>query len=130
MVDARAFPHYWADHDFHYRAMKAGYRYFIATDAIVLNRPNKERPEADRLFDSWRGAWWFLTNRRSPMNMPTVRRLLKRHLAPREYRRVFYPILARHLAWLSYGWLTRKPWLYKPLSAVKRGVAPRRAPDA
>jgi GT2 family glycosyltransferase len=127
LVDARAFPHYWADHDFHYRAMKSGYRYFIATQAVVLNRPNKERPEAGKLFDSWRAAWWFLTNRRSAMNVPTVRRLLKRHLPAREYRKIFYPMLARHLAWLSYGWLTRKPALHKPLRLAKRAIQRERA---
>ncbi|MCA1630586.1 MAG: glycosyltransferase family 2 protein [Acidobacteria bacterium] len=130
LVDARAFPHYWADHDFHYRAMRAGYRYFIATEAMVWNRPNEERPQASKIFDSWRGAWWFMTDRRSPMNIPTVRRLLKRHLPPREYRGVFYPIFFRHVAWLSYGWLTTKPLLHKPISAVKRGILHKRAPGA
>jgi hypothetical protein len=56
------------------------------------------------------------------MNMPTLRRLLKRHLTPREYRKIFYPILFRHLSWLSYGWLMRKPSLHKPLRALKKGL--------
>jgi GT2 family glycosyltransferase len=121
-VDARAFPHYWADHDFHYRAMRAGYRYFIATEAAVWNRPNEERPQASKIFDSWRGAWWFMTNRRSPMNMPTLRRLLRRHLAPRQYRRAFYPLLARHAGWLAYGWLQKKSAIHRPLRAAKRAI--------
>jgi GT2 family glycosyltransferase len=119
VVDSQAFPHYWADHDFHYRAMKAGYRYFIATRAVVWNVPIKPRPEAGELFSST-GVRWFLFNRRSAMNIPTLRRLLKRHLPPREFRRIFYSILFRHLAWLSYGWLIRKPFLHKPLRALKR----------
>jgi GT2 family glycosyltransferase len=119
LVDSQAFPHYWADHDFHYRAMRAGYQYFIASKAVVWNVPNRLRPEAAELFSST-GVRWFLFNRRSAMNMPTVRRLLKRHLPRREYRRIFFPILFRHLAWLSYGWLLRKPLLHKPLSALKR----------
>jgi len=129
LVDSQAFPHYWADHDFHYRAMKAGYQYFIASKAVVWNVPNKLRPEATQLFSS-AGARWFLFNRRSPMNMPTVRRLLKRHLPRRQYRRTFYPILFRHLLWLSYGWLTQTPWLHKPLRKVKASLVRSKAPDA
>src|SRR5712692_1687160 len=128
LVDSQAFPHHWADHDFHYRAMKAGYRYFIAPKAVVWNVPNKVRPEASELFTS-AGVRWFLFNRRSAMNIPTVRRLLKRHLPRREYRRIFYPILFRHLAWLSYGWLLRKPLLLKPLRKVKRSLFPEKASD-
>jgi GT2 family glycosyltransferase len=121
-IDVRNFPHYWADHDFHYRAMRAGYKYFIAAEAVVWNVPNKPRPEIKRDFSL---GWlrWFLTDRRSAMNMPTLRRLLKRHLPPREYRRIFYPILFRHVAWLSYEWLIRKPLLHKPLRAFKKGLS-------
>jgi GT2 family glycosyltransferase len=122
LIDARNFPHYWADHDFHYRAMRAGYKYFIAAEALVWNVPNQPRPEVKRDF-SLRWLRWFLTDRRSAMNMPTLRRLLKRHLPPDEYRRIFYPILFRHLAWLSYEWLIRKPLLHKPLRALKKGLS-------
>lgn len=122
LVDSQAFPHYWADHDFHYRAMKAGYQYFIASKAVVWNVPNKLRPEAEELFSS-SGARWFLFNRRSAMNLPTLRRLLKRHLPPREYRKIFYPILFRHVSWLSYEWLIRRPLLHKPLRALKKGLS-------
>jgi GT2 family glycosyltransferase len=122
VVDVKAFPHYWADHDFHYRAMKAGYKYFVATDAVVWNLPNRERPEAPKsVIGSLRGTLWFLFNRRSPMNMPTVRRLLKRHLSRTEYRRTFYPLLRRHLAWLGYEWLSRKR-VYRWIRALKRTI--------
>jgi glycosyltransferase involved in cell wall biosynthesis len=121
-VDVKKFPHYWADHDFHYRAMRVGYKYFIATEAVVWNVPNRPRPEVKREF-SLRWLGWFLFDRRSAMNMPTLRRLLKRHLPPREYRKIFYPTLIRHLAWLSYGWLTGKPVLHKPLRALKKGLS-------
>lgn len=120
-VDARAFPHYWADHDFHYRAMKAGYKYFISADAVVNNMPNKPRAQSEDIV-SLRGAFWFLTDRRSPMNMRTLRRLLKRHLPPREYRAIFYPLLGRHLLWLAYGWTQTKPALHKSLSSVKKSI--------
>ena len=117
-VDIVNFPHYWADHDFHYRAMRAGYKYFIAREAVVWNVPNQARPEA-RPDISLR---WFLFNRRSAMNMPTLRRLLKRHLPPREYRKIFYPIFFRHVSWLSYEWLIRKPLLHRPLRALKKSL--------
>ncbi len=123
LVDQKNFPHYWGDHDFHYRAMKAGYQYYLATAATIWNVPNKARAEANQLFSS-SGARWFLFNRRSAMNMPTVRRLLKRHLPPREFRKTFYPMLFRHLLWLTYGWLLKKPFLLKPLRKLKRTVAP------
>ena len=121
-VDVKNFPHYWADHDFHYRAMRAGYKYFIATKAVVWNVPNQPRPEVRQEF-STRWLRWFLFDRRSAMNMPTLRRLLRRHLPPREYRKIFYPILFRHLAWLSYGWLIRKPFLHRRLRALKKGLS-------
>jgi GT2 family glycosyltransferase len=121
-VDQSAFPHYWGDHDFHYRAMRAGYKYFIAPEAVVWNVPNQPRPEGKDDFSlPW--ARWFLTDRRSSMNMPTLRRLLKRHLPPREYRKTFYPLFFRHVAWLSYEWLMRKPLLHKPLRALKKGLS-------
>jgi GT2 family glycosyltransferase len=121
-VDAHNFPHYWADYDFHYRAMRAGYKYFIATEAVVWNVPNQAGPEVRREFSThW--VRWFLFDRRSAMNMPTLRRLLKRHLPPPEYRKIFYPILFRHLAWLSYGWLIRKPLLHRPLRALKKSLS-------
>ena len=122
IIDIKNFPHYWADHDFHYRAMKAGFQYYVVREAIVWNVPNKTRPASTDEF-SFSGVRWFLFHRRSPMNMPTLRRLLKRHLAPAEYRRIFYPILFRHLTWLSYGWLRGKPLLHAPLSAVKKTVS-------
>jgi GT2 family glycosyltransferase len=121
-VDVRSFPHYWADYDFHYRAMRAGYKYFIATEAVVWNVPNQARPEVRQEFST---PWlrWFLFDRRSAMNMPTLRRLLKRHLPSSQYRQVFYPILFRHLAWLSYGWVLRKPFLHRTLRALKKGLS-------
>ena len=42
LVDNKSFPHYWADHDFHYRAMKAGFQYFLVCDAVVCNVPNTQ----------------------------------------------------------------------------------------
>ena len=123
LVDQRTFPHYWADHDFHYRAMKTGYHYYLALEAVVWNVPNSERPNAKKhLVGSLRGTAWFLFNRRSSMNMPTMHRLLKRHLPADEYRSTFYPLLRRHLAWLGYEWLSRK-LLYKWLRAIKRSVS-------
>lgn len=120
-LDRANFPMNWADHNFHYRAMKAGFEYFISPRAVVWERANKEPPQAKNVF-TLRGAWWFLTNRRSYGNLKALRRHLKRCLSPREYRRIFYPILRRHLAWLAYGWLQKKPLLHKPLRLVKRGI--------
>ena len=117
-LDRANFAMNWADHNFHYRAMKAGYKYFISPHAVVWERANKEPPQSEKVF-TLRGAWWFLTNRRSYGNLKALRRHLKRCLPPREYRKIFYPILWRHLAWLSYGWLIRKPWLHKILRALK-----------
>jgi GT2 family glycosyltransferase len=121
-VDREHFAMNWADHDFHYRAMKAGYSYFISPGAVVWERPNKQPPEHEHMF-TLSGAWWFLTNRRSYGNMRALRRHLKRCLPSREYRRIFYPFLFRHLAWLSYEWLIRKPFLHKPLRALKKGLS-------
>lgn len=124
-LDRANFAMNWADHNFHYRAMRADYRYFIPVRAVVRERANKVPPQEKNVF-TLRGAWWFLTNRRSYGNMRALRRHLKLSLPPAEYRRTFYPILGRHLAWLSYGWLTSKPLLHRPISLVKRGLLPRR----
>lgn len=121
-LDRANFAMNWADHNFHYRAMKAGYKYFIAPQAVVWERANDEPPQSEKIF-TLRGAWWFLTNRRSYGNAKALRRHLKRCLPPHEYRRIFYPILSRHLAWLSYGWLIRKPLLYKLLRTLKKGFS-------
>jgi GT2 family glycosyltransferase len=121
LVDQTAFPHYWADHDFHYRAMKAGFKYYLARDAAVWNVPNAaDKDAADKFSLKW--AWHFLFNRRSPMNMPTLRRLLKRHLSPAEYRNIYYKLLWQSLKWLASGWAARTPVVAKPLRAIKRSV--------
>lgn len=117
MVDQQCFPHYWADHDFHYRAMKAGYNYRIATRAVVWNSPNSKRPNDPDEF-STRWVLHFLFSRRSPMNLPTLHRLMKRHLAPGEYRTIFYPLLIGTLKWLASGWIVRHPYIYRPLKAL------------
>ena len=129
LFDRRNLPMHWADHNFHYRAMKAGYNYFIATRAVIWNVPNEEPPQLRDIF-TIRGAWWFLTNPRSYGNMKTLRTHLKLSLPPGQYRRTFYPILGRHLAWLAYGWLQRKPLLHKPLRILKRSVLPGKSPTA
>jgi GT2 family glycosyltransferase len=122
-IDSGRFPHYWADHDFHYRAVKAGFTYYLATAATVWNAPNQERAGAQRnRIGSIRGTFWFLFNRRSPMNMVTLRRLLKRHLPQSEYRKIFFPLLKRHLAWLGYEWLSRKP-LYRMIQSLKKSMS-------
>lgn len=124
LFDRKNLPMGWADHDFHYRAMKAGYKYYIAADAVIWNYPNVEARKNRDIF-TLRGAWWFLTdNHHSYGNMKALRRHLKLYLPPREYRKIFYPILRRHLLWLTYGWLTRKPLLHKPLRAIKRIFLP------
>jgi GT2 family glycosyltransferase len=124
LLDRANFPMNWADHNFHYRAMKAGYKYYIAAGAIIWNYPNVEARKNRDIF-TLRGAWWFLTNNKhSYGNMKALRRHLKIYLPPREYRKTFYPILWRHLLWLGHGWLKRKPLLHKPLSAIKRSILP------
>ncbi|MFN6202267.1 MAG: glycosyltransferase family 2 protein [Acidobacteriota bacterium] len=107
-IDQRRFPHYWADHDFHYRAMKFGYRYLLAERAVVWNRPNQNGQAPSDQF-SWRWCFNFLLSRRSAMNLPTLRRLLRRHLAAAEYRAIWYPIVWRSLTWLASGWVNRHP---------------------
>lgn len=121
LIDVRSFPHYWADHDFHFRAQKAGYRYFIATRASVHNVPNTQRPESRNVF-TLKGTRWFLFDRRSALNMVVLRRLIKRHLPPAEYRATFYPFLWRHLKWLASGWAAGTPLLHRSLRTIKRSL--------
>lgn len=117
LVDQRNFPHYWADHDFHYRAMKYGYGYYLASGAFIWNQPNQARfDESDRFSLRWIKG--FLLSRRSPMNLPTLRRLLKRHLPPDEYRSIFYPFATRTMIWLASGWIARHPLIHRPMRSI------------
>lgn len=119
MIDQQSFPHYWADHDFHYRAMKAGYQYHLAARAIVWNRPNSSGGGPDDRF-TLRWCRFFLFSRRSAMNLPTLHRLLKRHLSAREYRRIWYPLLGSTLLWLASGWINRYPQVRQKLRGLRR----------
>jgi GT2 family glycosyltransferase len=121
MIDQRSFPHYWADHDFHYRAMKAGYNYYLATEAIVWNVPWVEPPGAPAQF-SLRWAIPYLFSRRSPMNILTIRRLLKRHYTHADYREIYFSWLRRILMWIITGWVAKRPIVYSSLRAVGRTV--------
>jgi GT2 family glycosyltransferase len=121
VIDQATFPHYWADHDFHYRAMKAGYRYYLATGAVVWNRPNAPVSSNHEQF-SIRGIAHFLFSRRSPMNLPTLRRLLKRHLSPEEYRSIWNPLVRQTLLWLASGWVVRHAFIHRALGRVRRLV--------
>ena len=119
MVDQTQFPHYWADHDFHYRAMQRGYRYFLSREATVWNRPNPSRFEEREPF-TISSSWYYLTSRRSPMNVLTLRRLWRRHLPIPEYRRVFGGYVRRTLYWILTGMIARYRWLHRSLRCLKR----------
>ena len=119
MVDQRQFPHYWADHDFHYRAMSRGYQYLLARGATVWNRPNPHRFEGTDQF-SLKWSWSYLTSRRSPMNVLTLRRLWLRHLPEDEYHRVFGGYIKRTLYWILTGMIARHEWLHRGLKGLKR----------
>jgi GT2 family glycosyltransferase len=123
LIDQKNFPHYWADHDFHYRAMKSGYRYFLAERAVVWNRPNRGGEELNQAF-SIRWCLHFLFARRSPMNLPTLRRLLRRHLTAREYREIWNTHLRQTLFWLSSGWVNRHPLIHKIVKTTWRRFNP------
>jgi len=119
LFDDRNLPFHWADHNFHYRAMKQGYSYFIARDAMIWNVPNEIPAEAVKV-STLRGAWWFLSNRRSPANLVELQKHLRLSLRPREYRQVFYPILFRRMLWLSYEGLRARPTIHLPFRVLKR----------
>jgi GT2 family glycosyltransferase len=119
LVDQSTFPQYWADYDFHYRAMKAGYRYYLASDAVVWNVPWTEPPNAPPKF-SLKWAAPYLFGRRSPMNILTIRRLLKKHLRPADYRSVYFPWVMRTLSWIVSGWIAGKPLVHRSLRFFRR----------
>ena len=118
VVDEAQFPHYWADHDFHYRAMERGYRYLLVRGATVWNRPNPPRFEGVAPFTLLWG-WLYLASRRSPMNLLTLHRLWRRHLLPPEYRYVLAGYVRRTLYWLLTGLIVRYGWLYSCLKRIK-----------
>lgn len=119
LIDKQKFPHYWADHDFHYRAMKAGYKYHLACTAIVWNAQNEPIvPEQMRY--SAIGLFKFLFSRRSPMNFITLRRLLKRHLEPQEYKKIGPTFMKNTLIWLLFEWINTHPKFFSILRGLTR----------
>lgn len=119
LIDQRRFPHYWADHDFHYRAMSRGYQYLLARGATVWNRPNPPR-FGNQVPFTMEWSWSYLTSRRSPMNVLTLRRLWRRHLSDPEYRRVFGGYVWRTLHWILTGMIARHEWLHRGVKGLKR----------
>ena len=118
VVDQKQFPQYWADHDFHYRAMDRGYRYVLARGATVWNRPNPPRFEGRIPFTlAW--SWAYLTSRHSPMNLLTLHRLWRRHLPPLTYRQIFGGYTRRTFYWILTGWIARYGWLHGSLKRLK-----------
>jgi GT2 family glycosyltransferase len=118
-VDQDRFPHYWADHDFHYRAMGRGYQYQLARGATVWNRPNPPRfGEQEPFTLAW--SWSYLTSRRSPMNLVTLHRLWRRHLSGPAYRQIFGGYIRRTLIWILTGMIARHQWLHGGLRRLRR----------
>ena len=118
VVDQEQFPHYWADHDFHYRAMARGYHYLLVRGATVWNRPNPPRFEGKKPFTlSW--TWSYLASRRSPMNLLTLHRLWRRHLPSIEYRRIYTGYLRRTIYWIVTGTIARYVWLHRSLRLLR-----------
>ena len=118
-VDQRRFPHYWADHDFHYRAMAAGYQYYLATSAAVWNVPNQRRADsADEFSMSW--VIGFLFSRRSSMNLLTLHSLLIRHLSFSNYLQTYLPLSLSTITWLASGSIARQPSLRYLLHKARR----------
>jgi GT2 family glycosyltransferase len=122
LICRRDFPQYWADYDFHYRSIKAGYHYYLATEAVIWNVPWVEPPGAPPKF-SMRWATQYLFSRRSPMNILTIRRLIKKHFSSAEYRAIYYPWVRRILSWIITGWAARRPLIYGTLRVIRRSFA-------
>lgn len=104
LVDAQRFPHYWGDHDFHLRAMAAGFRYHLSTGAVVLNLPN-DRPSTDPFTVC--SASRFLLSRRSAMNVWTVRRFLYHSVGAKKPGPLFRRWLRGTVFWLGTGVISR-----------------------
>jgi GT2 family glycosyltransferase len=77
-MDVHSFPHYWADHDLHYRVMKRGYPYFVVREALVWDLPNAEQNRGG-LPGSPGWIMWYLFSHSSAMNVVGVHRILFRH---------------------------------------------------
>ena len=119
LIDQNCFPHYWADHDFHYRAMNAGYKYYLAADAVVWNTPNSPGVfEHDKYSMLW--IIRFIFSRRSAMNLFTLRRLLIRHLPPKQYNSIWPQLWRNTILWLFMEWLNRYPFLFNAVKLISR----------
>lgn len=107
-VDDKNFPQYWGDHDYHYRAKKAGYKYIVALNAVVWNAPNDRKAAGgvNKLVQKIRPY----VSKYSPEYPISICKIIKRFSDPPE---AFWKYLLR------FYWIKLKSFLYFKLKSLK-----------
>lgn len=118
LIDIRHFPHYHADHDFHYRAIKAGYQYILTPQAVVWNTPNAPRKE-DKDEYSIKWIWKTLRNRYSLYNLQMLHLMIKRHAQVSEHQRLQRELWVRLFKFFASHWASRYPVLRRLIDMTK-----------
>jgi GT2 family glycosyltransferase len=119
-TDSESFPQYWADHDYHYRAMNAGYKYVLATDAVVWNTPNVRKGATIAEY-SVRWMMKELFSKYSPNNLKQTYRITKRYtVAPYSYLERYANFLSFLFKSFASGWLAKHRTIHSYIRFVGR----------
>lgn len=82
-LDEEAFPHYYADSDFCFRARRSGAHVRLCADSVVVNDTSTSGFRIPNRQASLHDVLESLTSRRSPQNLPDALRFFRRHLGLR-----------------------------------------------
>lgn len=107
--DEKRLPHYYADHDFYYRCVKAGVRLFVCTDAKVCIN-DEMTSYANRTENlSYAGFRKSLASRNSHRNLRDLHALFSKHCALQSFAAIGVALnLARYSIVYLFKYFSRK----------------------
>jgi GT2 family glycosyltransferase len=112
LMDQGAFPQYYGDHDFYYRAMRAGYRMVVDLRAAVWSKISKtgvhDRQQPATV--SWTVEYLF--GRRSLMNLVVLARCMWRYCPRREMPALYLRQVWSALRRVAHAWHWRAALIY------------------
>lgn len=87
--DAKAFPQYFGDADFFFRARRVGYRLTVMPDIMVLNDRSQTGIRLKRPLRA-KNVWWVISHRRSDLRLVDNLRFFWRHRDRLSLRHMVY----------------------------------------
>ncbi len=112
LMDHRAFPQYYGDHDFYYRAMRAGYRIVVDLQAVVRSKINMTGVHYRMQPATVGWTFEFLFGRRSLMNIVVLARCMWRHCPRRDMPALYLHQVRAALKRVSHAWHWRVALIY------------------